>query len=302
MGGHRDGPRFANARNISPCHCCSRPGTSRKQHCTRRTSRCEKDRLFELTLQQRRDILGLDRDCDRFRARVAKAELVEADRACEKCVIDVESLELEQLASERKRLEEELEAWRGRAARLRGTRLADSRADSERAAWESEQRRLQADIAQTREELSSLEDAANRHCAELSNIAWHQSAAASLEEELARQRRLRAEAEETLRNVQAEAGVEHRSVREVEEVGAKRTKVHELRSELAHETNQRRQHAAEVQAALSDLDQLRLEIEELTAENARLRHLERARQAADPSVDHGAPARGPPAWLQQCRN
>jgi chromosome segregation ATPase len=257
-----------------------------------KTLRNDPGRLFDLTLHQHRELLGLDRDCGRLRARVAEAELAEADRACLSCAADVERLELEQLESERQRLEVELATWRGRAANFRGTREADTRSESERAAWESDRRRLEAELARANAELATLEDALRHYSAELADIAWHQSASASLEDELLRLRHHRVEAENQLRKVQTEAAAERPSVQEIERVGAKRTKLHELRSELAHETNQRRQRSAEVEASLSELDQLRLHLKELTTENARMSDRVRADREAEFDARHSTPLRG----------
>eukprot|EP00928_Gymnodinium_smaydae_P014980 TRINITY_DN15498_c0_g4_i1.p1 TRINITY_DN15498_c0_g4~~TRINITY_DN15498_c0_g4_i1.p1 ORF type:complete len:321 (+),score=94.16 TRINITY_DN15498_c0_g4_i1:58-1020(+) len=240
----------------------------------------ERERLRRLTCEQREQLAILEEDCVRVRNRLAEADLARAGLACEscasRCAADVARLQCRQLDAERQRLEQELESFKRGAARLREARDLDLQHDAERAAWSDEERRLEREIATTREKLASLAGLAEQQAAERSAIAWHQSATCALEEDLAQQRRLREDAERQLRAAQAElvavsSSAGAAAAARPEAASAERSKLNELRLQLTRVTEERQRRRGEIQASLSELERMRQDLQILTDDNAHLR-------------------------------
>lgn len=288
----RSAERSGGVRStLTPSPC--RLGASRAELCgALRGLKGEKEGLRDLTLRQRAELQGLDDDYCRLRAGMTEVDLARADLDCEtcaaRCAADVARLELRQVEGERRRLEQELSTWRGGVTRLRDEHEATARLDAERAVAEEDMLRLEREVASTREQLASLEAAAGQthsaRAAQAADVARCQSTVAAVEDEISRQRRLREDAEQQQRAALAElatlraGGVAVRSavgplcVALGAKVISERSRLAELRQSLSDEREDRRRRAAEIQAALAELDVLRQALTPWSASHTEASH------------------------------
>lgn len=238
--------------------------------------RREKEDLREVTLHQRTDLHDLDREVAHLRAQLAEVDLLCADSYARHCAVDTIRLELERLRAERVRLEEELSAWHGSAARVRSARDACAKHDADRCEWRAERVALERELTSVRSQLTNFEeDAEQRQARYVADAALHRSASKALQEELSMQRRLRNEAERAILAAQQEiASVREQQRRDGSQaarIEVERGKLTEARSRLGQESDARRRQADMLQASVAELETLRKELQELAQGGDQLR-------------------------------
>lgn len=272
----------ARARRFSdaPCHRgCSRCSTGSWAcaglHKRVQLLRRQKEELHFLADAQRRELRKLEAECGRLRS---NAELVQADLAMESCsrwcVADITRLELEQLRSERRQLEAELESWRNSPARLRNSRRAEVQHAAAREAWFSERRRLDQDLASEQARVAALEEELSlRREHESEERALRASAVRTLREDAAERRRLCADAERELWDAEAALAGRRKKTGAFASsaLQADEGRLAKVKAELARESEERRLGTEELRRVAQELEALRQELKGVEASNVQLR-------------------------------
>eukprot|EP00930_Biecheleria_cincta_P090455 TRINITY_DN79837_c0_g1_i1.p1 TRINITY_DN79837_c0_g1~~TRINITY_DN79837_c0_g1_i1.p1 ORF type:complete len:314 (-),score=79.56 TRINITY_DN79837_c0_g1_i1:369-1310(-) len=237
--------------------------------------RRQKDELHLLADAQRRDLRKLEAECGRLRS---NAELVQADLAMESCsrwcAADITRLELEQLRSERRQLENELESWRNSPAKLRSSRRAEAQHAAAREAWFSERRRLEQDVASEQARLATLEEELSwRREHESEERALRASAVRALREDAAERRRLCADAERELWDAEAALAARRKKngTYTSSALQADEGRLAKAKAELARESEERRLGTDELRRVAQELEALRQELKGVEANNVQLR-------------------------------
>jgi len=236
----------------------------------------DKEELRAFTLEQRQLLKNLDQDCEALRKDVIQADIARTSLACEscasRCAMEVAQQECRQFVAERCRLEEELSSWQQSAVRFQDACEVSKQREAERCCWEHERRSLEKEVMLAKEELYSLDEATHRQSAEMANISFHQSQAKALREDALQQRSLREEAERQWRAAQKElASLREKTTKAHTKADVDQPCLVALRANLSRESEERQRHASEVQLALSALDAMRRELQDINADNLQLR-------------------------------
>jgi len=236
----------------------------------------QKEELHSLAASQRKEPRHLEQERSRLHA---NAELAQVDFALESCsrwcAADVTRMELEQLRTERRQLEEELAAWRSSPARLRSGRQAEAQHSAAREAWLSERRELEQELTRERARIAAFEDEVKaRREQDLAEKSLRASAVQALREEALQHRALVSEADRELWSAEAALAAAKEKLRRGRPpslLQADEERLAKAKASLSREQEERRVGAEDLREAAEDLERLRKELNSLTAENTSLR-------------------------------